>query len=130
FSVCFLLSWVVSSIAQDNTKTPVLVELFTSEGCSTCPPAEALLSKLKLAQPLAEAQIIPIEFHVDYWNHKGWSDQFSSPQYTRRQLAYAARLDDHGPYSPQMIVDGLQSFPGSDASRAFSSIAHAAALPK
>jgi hypothetical protein len=128
-SVFFLLSWVINAIAQEEAKTPVLVELFTSEGCSTCPPADALLSKLKLLQPFASAEIIPIEFHVDYWNHKGWADQFSSPQYTRRQEAYS-RLKDHGPYTPQMVVDGLEGVVGSEVSRVYSAISRAAALPK
>jgi hypothetical protein len=107
-------------------RTPVLVELFTSEGCSSCPPADALLAKLDRDQPIDTAQIIILGEHVDYWDKEGWHDRFSSPQYTDRQTQYSQRLHFDSIYTPQMIVDGTDQFVGNDASHARSAIAHAA----
>jgi hypothetical protein len=111
-------------------RTPVLVELFTSEGCSTCPPADTLLSKLESLQPIDGAQIIALEEHVDYWNHDGWVDSYSSPDWTLRQQAYVDRFKGKSPFTPQMVVDGQSQFVGNNAREAQTAIEEAAHRPK
>ena len=98
--------------------TPVIVELFTSEGCSDCPPADTLLEKLIAAQPVAGAEIIGLGQHVDYWDRLGWKDRFSSAAFTGRQQKYQTRFATESIYTPQMVVDGRAEFVGSDASAA------------
>ena len=115
---------------QHPNATPVLVELFTSEGCSDCPPADALLAHLQRDQPVASANVIALEEHVDYWDHLGWRDRFSSHDLTERQGAYTQRLHLDDNYTPQMIVDGTDQFVGSDSAHAVRSIASAARAPK
>src|SRR5258708_4716409 len=104
----------------------VVVELFTSEGCSSCPPADALLFQLRQQAQQDGTEIIPLGFHVDYWNDLGWQDRFSSSAYSRRQEQYAHKFALDGPYTPQMVVDGSREFTGSDSSRARSAIAQEA----
>jgi hypothetical protein len=111
-------------------RTPVLVELFTSEGCSSCPPADALLAKLDHIQPVAGAEIIVLGEHVDYWDELGWHDRFSSHQYTERQSQYSSRLHFDSVYTPQMIVDGTDQFVGNDSAHALRAIQHAAQTSK
>jgi hypothetical protein len=116
---------------DDKTgQQPVVVELFTSEGCSSCPPADALLMKLQASQPIHGANIIAIEEHVDYWNHDGWTDPYSSADWTQRQQDYVVRFKQTEPYTPQMVVDGETQMVGGQAIQAQQAIQHAAAQPK
>ena len=132
----FLLALAIAlpgmAIAQSASqgKNPVVVELFTSEGCSSCPPADALLAKMDKEQPVSNAEIIVLEEHVDYWEKGGWHDRFSSSQYTDRQNQYAPRLKFDGAYTPQMIVDGTTQFVGNDGVRALNAVEAAAGTPK
>jgi len=111
-------------------RTPVIVELFTSEGCSSCPPADALLSRFRKAQPIAGADVIALGEHVDYWDHGGWADRFSSPRFSARQGDYSRAFRKDTVYTPQMIVDGQAQFVGSDEDQARTAIARAARQPK
>jgi hypothetical protein len=92
----------------------VIVELFTSEGCSSCPPADAVLRQINLKQTSAGQLIVGISEHVTYWNSLGWKDPFSSPEFTERQAVYASHLSPEGPYTPQMVVNGSEQFVGGD----------------
>jgi hypothetical protein len=114
----------------EPARSPVLVELFTSEGCSDCPPADTLLEKLDQVQPVAGADVIALSEHVDYWNSLGWSDPWSSALFSRRQESYAQRFHISGPYTPQMVVDGASEFVGSDGRAAVSKISAAAKAEK
>ncbi len=102
---------------------PLVVELFTSEGCSSCPSADAVLAGLEKTYSRQGITIIPLSEHVDYWNHLGWSDPFSAAKFSQRQSNYATKMNLESVYTPQMIVDGQQEFVGSDTDRVRSAIA-------
>jgi hypothetical protein len=109
--------------ARNSATGVAVVELFTSEGCSSCPPADAVLADLARRRP----PVYALAFHVDYWDTLGWPDRFASSENTARQREYARSFGASGMYTPQMIVDGTDAFNGSDRSRADTSIALALA---
>jgi hypothetical protein len=111
-------------------RSPVLVELFTSEGCPHCPTADALLARLYSAQDLEGVEIVALEEHVDYWDRREWVDRFSSPLYTQRQQQYVNALAVESMYTPQMVVDGLVEFVGNEESRARTTISTLGRVPK
>ncbi len=119
-----------TTATRNPGSAPVIVELFTSEGCSSCPPADEVLAKLDKTQPVQGVEIIALGEHVDYWNNLGWIDPFSSPEFSKRQSEYADAFRRDGVYTPQMIVDGRDEFAGGNMSKAREAIAHAAQSPK
>ena len=119
-----------TSLAAPPPANPVVVELFTSEGCSSCPPADALLSKLRLAGSVEGAEILILSEHVDYWNRLGWADPYSSAALTQRQGEYARHFDLNSSYTPQMVIDGHAEMVGSDESGVRRQLALAARAPK
>jgi len=120
----------VTSDKDNSTHTPVLIELFTSEGCSDCPPADALLQKLDRIQPVTGVEVIVLSEHVDYWNNIGWKDPYSSHKYSERQTAYGDKFRLSSIYTPQMVVDGQFQFVGSDEREAIRAIQSAAKTEK
>jgi hypothetical protein len=117
---------ILGTSLSSSAQNPVVVELFTSEGCSSCPPADAVL--LQLSQQKTGAPLILLGEHVDYWNYIGWTDRFSSKQFSERQGEYAKALHA-SVYTPQMVIDGRDPFVGNDAAEVQKRIAVAASAP-
>jgi hypothetical protein len=120
-----------ATAAGETVKTtdeaPLVIELFTSQGCSSSPPADALLGKLAAAGHSDGRPIVALSFHVDYWNDLGWADPFSTPAWTARQQQYARALGDRSVYTPELVVAGGAGMVGSQAG----TVSHAiAAAPK
>jgi hypothetical protein len=120
-AVYFYIAGPFGAAQTKGEASPVLVELFTSEGCSSCPPADALLSKL---QGLCgnKVEVIALSEHVDYWNGLGWVDPYSDNLFTKRQYYYAKVLGQSNVYTPEMIVNGRTGFNGADMAKAYSVI--------
>jgi len=108
---------------------PVMLELFTSEGCSSCPPADAFLKSLDDTGRVNDVEIIAIEEHVDYWNRLGWTDPFSSHQWTERQQQYARSFGQDGVYTPELVVNGRSQGVGSFSREARQNITEAGKAP-
>ncbi len=108
-AVLFVLNSARSETLPAPTSPPIVVELFTSQGCSSCPPADAYLQALA-----KRADILALGFHVDYWDYAGWTDPFSKPEFTQRQRDYAASFRDSYVYTPLMVVNGNAQGVGSD----------------
>lgn len=114
-----------AGLAQDGSGNPVVVELYTSQGCSSCPPADRLFDELT-----ARDDVIALALHVDYWDYIGWSDTFGSPAFTDRQRAYARAAGARTIYTPQMIVAGMDHLVGVRPSELATLIAHHAETPR
>jgi hypothetical protein len=123
--------WFVSGAASASPSTRpsgvAVVELFTSEGCSSCPPAETVLGDLARAAERDGRPVLALAFHVDYWNHLGWADRFSDAAYSHRQEWYAKVIGFDQLYTPQMVVNGRAQFVGSNREQADRAIAEALA---
>ncbi len=115
------------TFAQDTR--PILVELFTSAGCSNCPPAEKSLEFLKSQQPIGGADVITLAFHVDYYDTTVWRDPLASPMFTRRQELYGKQFRLDSVYTPQVIIQGKTPVAGVDMNRTISAIQEALKLP-
>ena len=118
------------SPSQDSARVPVLVELFTSEGCSDCPPADRLLEELDTKQPIPHTQAIVLSEHVTYWNHLGWRDPFSLDEIDQRQNEYGNRFRLDSVYTPQAVIDGSAQLVGNNGSGLAQAVEHAASTPK
>ena len=113
-----------------GARVPVLAELFTSEGCSSCPPADDLLRHLLADQPIDGVEVIAISEHVDYWNRLGWRDPYSSAQFSNRQSDYSRALATAQIYTPQVVVDGHLEVIGNDAAAVQQALRKAARNPR
>ena len=118
-----------AALPVGGSRVPVIVELFTSEGCSSCPAADAALRELENTQSVPGVEVIALGEHIDYWNRLGWRDVFSSSVYTERQRQYAAGFVT-GSYTPQAVVNGRYEFVGSRTAELAATVANAAEMPQ
>lgn len=125
-SLFFLFAPTAVLFAQNNSaeknKGFAVVELFTSQGCNTCPPADKLLSEVIADARKNKKPVYALSFHVDYWNRLGWKDPYSSFAFSKRQNNYVSAGADKEVYTPQVYINGKTSFTGSDKKRMFSEI--------
>jgi hypothetical protein len=122
--------FVFGQPAPQASPRPVLIELFTSEGCSDCPPADALLARLDREQFVPGVQAIVLSEHVTYWNHEGWRDPFSMQEVDERQRDYVYRFGLQDSYTPQAVVDGTTQFVGNSPNAMMQAVEQAGAAPK
>lgn len=122
---CIAVMLMLASPAMSQEQGPVVVELYTSQGCSSCPPADAYLHELA-----AQKGVVALAMHVDYWDYIGWKDIFADPAHTARQKAYAAAQGKRMIYTPQMVIDGRKSIAGSKPSEVAEAIAEMRAKPR
>jgi hypothetical protein len=121
------ISTALGADARATAEIPpfAVVELFTSEGCSSCPPADALLAELAMKYEGAGTRVFLLSLHVDYWDRLGWKDPFGSPEHSRRQHLYATALRNNGVYTPQAVVNGTTQFVGSDRKQMLAAVERA-----
>ena len=104
---------------SDGYEPIVVLELFTSQGCSSCPPADVLLNKVKSE---FDHSVFPLSYHVDYWNYIGWKDPFSKSKYVEKQRDYNIKFKNRSNYTPQIVVNGMEHFVGSNSSKLYGAI--------
>jgi hypothetical protein len=130
FAAILAITLLATASPAATATTTIVVELFTSEGCSSCPPADALLTKLRQGGAVDGAEVLILGEHVDYWNRLGWTDRFSSATLTQRQADYARRFDLNSSYTPQMVINGHAELVGNDEGGVRRELALAAHAPK
>jgi hypothetical protein len=119
--VALLVVAMERGTAPNVGEHPVVVELFTSQGCSSCPPADELLRRIS-RDPQLRGRVIPLAFHVDYWNHLGWRDPFSSPEWSQRQVDYVRAMKLKSAYTPQVVINGARQMVGSSTFEVYRAI--------
>ncbi len=127
--VCVFSGQREYAAAQTTPSNPILLELFTSEGCSSCPPVDEWANRIDTTQPVAGSEIIVLNEHVDYWDHDGWKDPYSSADLTVRQRGYGQRLGLKDVYTPQVILDGDNELHLADQNQVNQTFAKLATAP-
>jgi hypothetical protein len=134
--IAMLLVMLLSALApayaqaQAAQPVPVVAELFTSEGCNSCPPADRLLEMLSAQQPIDGVYVVALSEHLTYWDRLGWKDPFGSQRFTARQNMYAFHFKLDGPFTPQLVIDGVAQVIGNDAAAVRAAISQAAQTAK